>query len=334
LEVDEFQWAVHILCLLPAGINVVVQITKDIKIMRKLSFVSIEYFLKVAETLNFSVAARELYISQPALSKQIRLLEEDLGVRLFTRDTKQVLLTEGGKILYQEWSELLRRSEKAIGAAKNAQEKHAKKIRVGILEFAGMIHKIAPVLEKFTESEGNTEVIYEVHGFSQLRKMLNSGAVDMIFSLNSELPIDKHNIFSQALFEMQLCIVVSPKSPLYDRESISVGDLKNEVIYLFSEEYSESARRSVLTHFAKEGVATQNIKEFPNIRSMEMALAHGGGVTIGYREFFEQQDKFKFFPIQDRIGLHQLVMAWKDEKEKQVHELIKFCTEQDMQADN
>lgn len=110
--------------------------------MRKLNFLSIEYFLKVAETLNFTVAARELYISQPALSKQIRQLEEELGIRLFKRDTKQVELTEGGRILCREWTELLQRSEKAIGAAKNAEEKQSKKIRVGIVEFDGVINRL------------------------------------------------------------------------------------------------------------------------------------------------------------------------------------------------
>ena len=115
--------------------------------MRKLTFLSIEYFLKVAETLNFTVAARELYISQPALSKQIKQLEEEIGVRLFRRDTKQVELTAGGQILYDEWSKLIKSSENAIGAAKSIEGKHTHKIRVGIAEFNGLIAYIAPILE-------------------------------------------------------------------------------------------------------------------------------------------------------------------------------------------
>lgn len=294
--------------------------------MRKLNFLSIEYFLKVAETLNFTVAARELYISQPALSKQIRQLEEELGIRLFKRDTKQVELTEGGRILCREWTELLQRSEKAIGAAKNAEEKQSKKIRVGIVEFDGVINRVAPIFEQFTLAENNMEVIYEVHGFSQLRKMLESGEVDVIFSLNTEVPREKRNIYMQSLGELQLCIVVPPKNHNYEKEHLGVEDLRGETIYLFSEEYSEAGRSSILAHFEKKGVPIGKLKEFPNIRSMEIGLKNGDGVTVGYRSFFEPESNFRFFPIEDEIGLHQLVAAWKVENEKQVHELIEFCT--------
>jgi DNA-binding transcriptional LysR family regulator len=293
--------------------------------MRKLTFLSIEYFLKVAETLNFTVAARELYISQPALSKQIKQLEEEIGVRLFRRDTKQVELTAGGKILYDEWSKLLKSSENAIGAAKSIEEKQIRKIRVGIAEFNGLIDIIAPILEEFTQMDNNIEVIYEVHGFSQLRRMLEKDEVDLIFSLNTELPSSRKKLFVQGLFDMQLCIILSLKHHLAERETLEVEDLSEETIFMFSEQYSEAARKSVEMHFAKKGMLMHKIQEFPNVRSLELALMNGNGVTLGYQAFFSNAQKFKYYPIQDEIGVHQLVLAWSEEKEKQIHELLDFC---------
>jgi len=295
--------------------------------MRKLTFLSIEYFLKVAETLNFTAAARELYISQPALSKQIKQLEEEIGVRLFRRDTKQVELTAGGKLLYEEWSRLIKNSEKAIGAAKNLEEKQSNKIRVGIAEFNGLIDIIGPILEQFTEITNNVEVIYEVHGFSQLRKMLENDEVDLIFSLNTELPSERKRLYVQSLFDMQLCIIVPMKSHLAARESLEVEDLREETVFMFSEEYSEAGKKSVEAHLDRKGVHPRKKKEFPNVRSLELALLNGNGVTLGYRAFFSRDQKFKYFPIADELGLHQLVLAWKEEKEKQIHELLAFCLE-------
>lgn len=276
--------------------------------------------------MNFTVAARELYISQPALSKQIRLLEEELDVRLFNRDTRQVHLTEGGKILYQEWSDMIQRSERAIGAARNAQTKKAKTIRVGILEFGGVIGKIAPILDAFMEEDSNMEVLYEVHGFSQLRKMLDDKEVDLIFTMNTEVPVSKHEILQKSIYDLNLCIVVPPKNKYYEREELKITDLRGETIYLFSDEYSKEGRSSIMTHFAREGVPIHKVKEFSNIRSMAIALTNGAGVTIGYKDFFEQTEKLKFFPIKDEIGHHQLVAAWKIENENQVHELMEFAS--------
>ena len=291
----------------------------------KLTFLSIEYFLKVAETLNFTVAARELYISQPALSKQIKQLEEEIGVRLFRRDTKQVELTAGGRILYEEWSKMVKNSENAILAAKTIEEKQVRKIRVGIAEFNGLIDIIAPILEKFSDMDNNIEVIYEVHGFSQLRRMLEKDEVDLIFSLNTELPIGRKKLCVQPLIDMQLCIILPQKHHLTDRETLDVEDLMDETILMFSEQYSEAARKSVEMHFAKKGLNIQKIQEFPNVRSLELALTNGNGVTLGYRAFFSDAQKFKYYPIADEIGIHQLVLAWDEDKEKKVQELLDFC---------
>lgn len=294
--------------------------------MRKLNFLSIEYFLKVAETLNFTVAARELYISQPALSKQIKKLEEQLGVVLFERDTKQVTLTEGGKIIYEEFSAIIQNSEKAIGKALAIQEKTKKTLRVGIVELDGVISDIAPLLEKFSEQDPSTEVIYEVHGFSQLRKMLDNDEIDLVFSLNTEISLEKRNIYTKEIETMQLCLVIPPKSSLYSKPEIGFNDLNGESVCIFSNEYSEAARKSIMTHFEKKGIKTGKIKEFPNIRSMEMALKNGDCYTIGYEMFFEKDNGFRYIPVADELGHHGLVAAWKVENESRVHELLMFCT--------
>ena len=294
--------------------------------MRKLNFLSIEYFLKVADTLNFTVAARELYISQPALSKQIKKFEEQLGVQLFERDTKQVVLTESGKIIYDEFSTIIQNSEKAIGKALAVQERNKKTIRVGIVEFGDVIEDIAPLLEEYSETDVNTEVVYEVHGFSQLRRMLDNDEVDLVFSLNTEISLEKRNIYTKDIAPMQLCIVLPPKHPLYKQENVCLEDLSGMPIYLFSNEYSNQGRTSILAHFDKKGINIGKIKEFPNIRSMEIGLKNGDAYTIGYEKFFENKDNFRFIPIPDEIGSHSLVAAWKVENEARVHELLMYCT--------
>jgi hypothetical protein len=124
---------------------------------------------------------------------------------------------------------------------------------------------------------------------------------------------------------MQLCIILSLKHHLAERETLEVEDLSEETIFMFSEQYSEAARKSVEMHFAKKGMLMHKIQEFPNVRSLELALMNGNGVTLGYQAFFSNAQKFKYYPIQDEIGVHQLVLAWSEEKEKQIHKLLDFC---------
>ena len=67
--------------------------------MYRISFQQIHYFLTVAKTLNFTEASKTLYISQPALSKQINVLEEELGFSVLKRNKRNVILTPEGELL-------------------------------------------------------------------------------------------------------------------------------------------------------------------------------------------------------------------------------------------
>lgn len=292
--------------------------------MEKFNFRSIDYFLKVADTLNFSVAAEELFISQPALSKCIRQLEDEIGVTLFYRTTKKVELTEGGQLLYDEWKGWRQQTEETLQKARLLNGRGAPKIRIGLLEFGGVIDTIAPAIEAYDELHPEVEVEFEVLGFSDLRKHLKNGGLDLVISLSSEVEKDGSNFHVRKLLDLQLYIVVSKKNHFFYREKLSFRELKNETFCIFANSYSDEAQNSILKHCKNEGFVPKKLKYFPNMKTMEVALEHSDFITIGYSVFFSKNEKLKMFPIQDEIGRHELVFAWKGELNKAMTELLNY----------
>ena len=97
----------------------------------------IRYFLAVAEYLNFSKASQELHIAQPPLSRQIRQLEDDLGVALFVRNKRRIVLTKAGRVFLDEARKLVVQAGHATEAARHAQKGESGFVRVGIASGLG-----------------------------------------------------------------------------------------------------------------------------------------------------------------------------------------------------
>src|SRR5919197_2280820 len=93
----------------------------------------LRYFVAVAEELHFRRAAERLYVAQPAVSEQVRKLEEELGVRLFDRTQRKVSLTVAGEALLVEARRVLRQAELAQLAARNASQSAVEQLRVSFV---------------------------------------------------------------------------------------------------------------------------------------------------------------------------------------------------------
>src|ERR1700756_5605583 len=93
----------------------------------------LRYFVAVAEELHFRRAAERLHVAQPAVSEQVRKLEDELGVRLLHRTQRSVSLTDAGAAMLDEARMVLQQADRAVAAARDARESAAVRLRVGYL---------------------------------------------------------------------------------------------------------------------------------------------------------------------------------------------------------
>jgi DNA-binding transcriptional LysR family regulator len=131
----------------------------------------LRYFVAVAEELHFRRAAERLHVAQPAVSEQVRKLEEELGVRLFDRTQRSVSMTDAGAALLEEARRVLHQAEIAVTAARNARDQATTRLRVGHLpdcmpasvgRAMQLLGTSAPLVQVSLETGGTVRLIEEV----------------------------------------------------------------------------------------------------------------------------------------------------------------------------
>lgn len=142
----------------------------------------LEYFAAVAETLNFTKAAKKCYISQTAISLQIKALEEAVGVPLFYRDKHHVELTTAGKVYLNEVRAILERSHEAIKLAQTAAEGINGSIAIGFIR--GYEQSLfSETLRSFHSAYPNISIELIRDNMSSLYRKLEKGECDIVFNL-------------------------------------------------------------------------------------------------------------------------------------------------------
>ena len=124
----------------------------------------IDYFMAVATNLSFTKTSKELFVSQPAISKQITQLEKELGARLFSRNNKETQLTEVGRLYFDFFS---RYKSDFMSTKIEADRILGKKkgiIRVGFLEGWDLFNIIPPMMKQFKECYPDSDIIINVNG--------------------------------------------------------------------------------------------------------------------------------------------------------------------------
>jgi LysR family transcriptional regulator, hca operon transcriptional activator len=286
----------------------------------------LECFIQAAQILNFSVAAKRLYVTQPTVTHQIKTLEEELGVRLFRRGKKNVTLTTEGSIFYKDAQEIIMREDIAKSRVLNTQKNYRSKIAVSfeanVLEQAylpGFIKKHHAV---------HPEIYLYIQKFNFKLGIQNllEHKMDLLLYTSREA-VEHAEIEHKALCSVNFVCLVEKDSKLSRKSAVTLEDLKNQFLIIPSAVSSTVERKSILA-------ALQNANPIYYCDDVQTAhiLTKGGlGVSIlpDIEVFDDPALESVPLALPKEISLPPYGIAWhKGERRPEIHRFIHQLAEE------
>lgn len=249
-----------------------------------MNFKQLEAFIWVAELQSFTRAAKQLYMSQPAISFQIKALEEDLKVILFQRNEKKVTLSEAGKLLYPEAKQMLGHYSK-IRAGLDAMRGLKKgRLVIGASTIPGE-YLLPHYLGEYRRRYPGVKVSLRVAGSGKVIRWVKEREIDLGVV---GIPPQADNLQFIEWLKDELVLIVPPNHR-YAGKSIKLLDVINENIIIREE--GSGTRKAMLEILTNDGVSTKDINIEMELGSTRAVIgAVQAGIGIGFVSRWAAQD--------------------------------------------
>jgi len=282
----------------------------------------LRYFVAVAEIENVSRAAtQKLHVAQPSLSRQIRDLENEIGVQLLERTAKSVRLTDAGRAFLDEARAILKRADEAVLKARGIAGKQ--ELRVGDWPL-GTGRVMPRLLRAYQQAMPNVHV--KLHDWTVDQNI--AGVRDGRLELAILLPPLKANVFTELRFEelatARVCLAVSCNHPFARRKSVSLADAAREpFIGLMPDKYPRYQEYAAAI-FAAVNDKPRIVEEHDGWAGVFSAVSAGTGVALsseGFSYMFNDRVKLlRLTPEPKRVAIGIIIR-----KEKLSPAAEKFC---------
>ncbi|MFE9578396.1 LysR substrate-binding domain-containing protein [Nocardia sp. NPDC006044] len=264
----------------------------------------LRYFVAVAEELHFGRAAERLGIAQPPLSQRIRKLENDLGARLFDRDSRRVELTEAGQILLAESRDLLARWERATSLVGKAHRGEMDALRVGVPpELAGRV--LAAILTAFESREVRVD-LQELTTAEQVRlladRQLDAGLL--------QHPVDVVGLELGPAVDTPVGVVLPRDSPLAVRSSLTLADLAGLGLVIFPRAAAPGLYDSTLRTCWEHGFKPTRVQHARNPEFVLGMVLSGRGIAFDQGMVAQKEPRVVWRPLPEGTLTWRLSLAW------------------------
>jgi DNA-binding transcriptional LysR family regulator len=237
----------------------------------------LRYFVAVAEELHFRRAAERLYVAQPAVSEQVRKLEEELGVRLFDRTQRSVSLTVAGTALLGEARRVLRQAELAQLAARNASESAVEQLRIGFLPDS-LPAGVPLALQRLGGSATPVEIQLETGPAHRLIEEVRAERLDAAVVC---LPAPTSGLHTTALGEQRAVAALPIGHSQAARPAIDLERLAPERIVMLSRETNPAFHDAVVSSCHQAGLSPTFVEVAePRVEHALLAVASGAGMAL------------------------------------------------------
>lgn len=265
----------------------------------------LRYFQALAECLSFTRAAEKVHVTQSTLSHQIKQLEDELGVTLFDRVGKRVLLTDVGEMLLTNIVPALRQVDLAVKAVRAEDEHLAGEVRIGATHSFN-VHVIPHCIAAFLARYPSVKVVVEELSAENIATRLMAGEIDLAVSYR---PPKAEDLWFEPLYNEEMMLVVRNDHPLARRRHVRMVQLHGVKLILLPKYF---ATRQILDEcFEATGAEPQVVAELNAIAPMFELVRQTNGAAIVGASACPAADDLRYIPLESPTPMRTPGLLWK-----------------------
>lgn len=274
----------------------------------------LRYFVAVAEELHFGRAAARLNMSQPPLSQQIQMLEQQVGARLLARTNRSVALTAAGKQFLADSRQILGLVNDAAARAERLHQGEAGELRIGFTSSAPFIRAVSDTLSLFRQKYPDMHLQTREMNTREQLAPLSEGALDLGLMRNTLLPESLHH---EVILHEPLMAMIPRVYPLAQKPVVTLAELAKEPFVFFDPHVGTGLYDDILgmmRRYQLSPVITQEVGEAMTIIGL---VAAGLGVSILPASFKKVQlNEMCWVPIAEEDAVSEMWLVWSAHHEQ------------------
>ena len=284
-------------------------------------------FVAVAEELNFTRAAQKLHVAQPSLTVQIKLLEEELGVRLLVRGKGRVSLTDEGRSFLVDAKRVLALSAESMERVRQRNPRKTEQLKIGYV--TSLHYHLFPVtLDAFHRAYPEVALnLFDMTPAEQL-EALEAVKIDLGF-IGLRESLSEANLAGECVARYEALVAVSDKSPLSKKPRIDLKDIEGVFLVGMSERAYPGWQDAVNSSLSVAGLAApRSLQEADGVQAMLGIVASGMGVALLPEHIkFQRYSGVRFRPLSQPLTVKSWI-AWRlDNRSKPLHQYVRIVKE-------
>ncbi len=236
----------------------------------------LRYFVAVAQQRNFSRAAEQLRVSQPALSEQIRKLEDELGAPLFERTSRGALLTDAGQALLPQARAVLAQAELAAETVRSVADGVAGTLTLGFIDSA-WLGILPPLVHRFVERYPNVKLRLRELGTRQQLEALEAGEIDVGIVRG---PVWNAGLGGRLIATEPLAVALPADHRLAGESAVTLADLRDDGFITYPADRGAALHEETLRLCHEAGFEPAIVQEADEITTIIGMVAAGLGVAV------------------------------------------------------
>ena len=274
----------------------------------------LRYFIAVAEELHFGHAAARLNISQPPLSQQIQILEQQIGARLFARTNRSVSLTEAGRQFLADSRQILTQVDDAAARAARLHQGETGELRIGFTSSAPFIKAVSDTLSTFRRRYPDVHIQTRETNTREQIVPLNEGALDLGLMRNTQLP---ETLIWERVLREPLLAMVPRDHPLASQPRVSLRELAREPFVFFDPHVGTGLYDDILGLLRRYDLTPTIAQEVGEAMTIIGLVAAGLGVSILPASFRRVQlSEMCWLPIEEQDAVSEMWLVWSKHREQ------------------